>query len=264
METSRAQIVATIGPATRDVDILEKMMRGGMDVTRLNFSHGTYEEHAEYIQLIRDAAEKAGKTVPILQDLSGPRKKTEEGHEFSGEAEVITEKDKKDLEFGITQKVDYVVMSYVVDENDINELKKLIADGGGNQKVVAKVERSEAVENIDGLIEASDAIMIGRGDLGQSIPLEKVPFVQLEIVKKCNEARKPVITATHMLLSMTENETPTRAEVSDVANAILNGSDAVMLSEETAIGKHPLKVIEIMEKIVSESEKHLKVKFNLL
>ena len=261
---SKAQIVATIGPATNTVEVLEEMMNHGMDVARLNFSHGTYEEHANYIAMIREAASKANKEVPILQDLSGPRKKTEEGHEFAAGSEAITEKDVKDLEFGIEQKVEYVVLSYVGKADDIKHLRGLIEEKGGNQKIVAKIERPEGVDNIDEIIAVSDAVMIGRGDLGQSMPIEKVPFIQLAIIKKCNEAKKPVITATQMLLSMTEHDVPTRAEVSDVANAILNGSDAVMLSEETAIGKYPLETIKVMEKIVLEAESHIKTEYNLI
>ena len=261
---SKAQIVATIGPATRKVKVLEDMMLHGMDIARLNFSHGTYEEHEEYINNIREAAQKAGKEVPIMQDLSGPRKKTEGGHEFAGGEQIVTEKDKKDLAFGIKHKVEYVVMSYVGQAKDLTELRELIAKGGGNQKIVAKIERAEAIENFDEILKVCDAVMIGRGDLGQNIPLEQLPFVQLELIKKCNEVGRPVITATQMLLSMVEEETPTRAEVTDVANAILNGTDAVMLSEETAIGKNPEEVIEVMEKIVLEAEKHKKVEYNLL
>jgi len=261
---SKAQIVATIGPATREVKTLEDMILHGMDIARLNFSHGTYEEHEEYINNIREAAQKAGKEVPIMQDLSGPRKKTEGGHEFAGGEQIVTEKDKKDLTFGIKHKVEYVVMSYVGQAKDLTELRGLIAEGGGNQKIVAKIERAEAIENFDEILKVCDAVMIGRGDLGQNIPLEQLPFVQLELIKKCNEVGRPVITATQMLLSMVEEETPTRAEVTDVANAILNGTDAVMLSEETAIGKNPEEVIEMMEKIVLEAEKHKKIEYNLL
>ncbi len=261
---SKAQIVATIGPATRDVKILEDMMLHGMDIARLNFSYGTYEEHEEYINNIREAARKAGKKIPIMQDLSGPRKKTEGGHELAGGEQIVTEKDKKDLAFGIKLNVDYVVMSYVGKAGDITELRGLISTGDGSQKIVAKIERAEAIENFDEILEVCDAVMIGRGDLGQNIPIEQLPFVQLELIKKCNEVGKPVITATQMLLSMVEKEEPTRAEVTDVANAILNGTDAVMLSEETAIGKNPEEVIEVMEKIVLEAEKHKKIEYNLL
>ena len=261
---SKAQIVATIGPATREVKVLEDMMLHGMDIARLNFSHGTYEEHEEYINNIREAAQKAGKEVPIMQDLPGSRRKTESGHEFAGGEQMITEKDKRDLIFGIKHNVEYVIMSYVGKAEDILELKGLITQGGGNQKIVAKIERPEAIENFDEILKVCDAVLIGRGDLGQNIPLEQLPFAQLELIEKCNKTGRPVITATQMLLSMVEEKEPTRAEVTDVANAILNGTDAVMLSEETAIGKNPEEVIEMMEKIVLEAEKHKKVEYNLL
>lgn len=239
-----------------------------MDVARLNFSHGTYEEHADYIARIRTAASAINKTVPIIQDLSGPREKTAEGHQFhEGAEKTITEKDKRDLEFGLKQDVDYVALSYVGGASDILELRELMETLRPTQSkpIIAKIERQVAVDNIDEIIQASDAIMVARGDLGIAIPMERVPFIQEMIIKKCNKAKKPVITATQMLLSMVENPTPTRAEVSDVAHAILDGSDAVMLSEETAIGKHPIEAIAYMERIVVEAEKHAKrARFNLL
>ena len=266
MEHSRAQIIATIGPASKDPAVLKSMVDHQMDVARLNFSHGTYEEHAEYIKAIRDAAKIANRRIPIIQDLSGPREKTEKGHRLEKQAEkVITEKDKKDLKFGLEQNIDYIAMSFVSSAKDVVDLRELMKNYGKTKPIIAKIERKEAVENLDEIIKASDAVMVARGDLGQELPLEKVPFIQHLIIKKCKAANKPVITATQMLFTMVENNTPTRAEVSDVAHAILDGSDAVMLSEETAIGKYPVETITIMEKIVLESEKHLKkIKFNLL
>lgn len=261
---SRSQIVATIGPASETSEIISQLIKHQMDVARLNFSHGTHEEHGERIRIIREEAKKAGRSIPILQDLSGPRKNTEEGHGFDKKSETITSKDIKDLEFGINQGVEYVVLSYVGEAADIKRLKEIIKEKGGKQKVIAKIERPEGVENIDSIIEVSDAIMIGRGDLGQAIPIEKVPFAQLDIIKKCNEARKSVITATQMLFSMVENSIPTRAEVTDVAFAILSGSDAVMLSDETTIGKYPVEAVKVMERIVLEAERHIKIDYNLL
>jgi len=266
MKHSRAQIIATIGPASRDPAILNAMIEHQMDVTRLNFSHGTHEEHAEYIKAIRDAAKKANRRIPIIQDLSGPRKKTEKGHRLEKKAKgVITEKDKRDLKFGLEQNVDYVAMSFVSEAKDVIDLRELMKKQGNIKPIIAKIERKEAVKNLDEIIKTSDAIMIARGDLGQEIPPEKVPFIQHLIIKKCKAINKPVITATQMLYTMVENEKPTRAEVSDVAHAILDGSDAVMLSEETAMGKYPIEAVAMMEKIVLESEKYLKkIKFNLL
>lgn len=237
-----------------------------MDVARLNFSHGTHEEHAEYIANIRRAASELNKRVPIIQDLSGPRETTAEGHKFQeGALKAITEKDKRDLKFGLEQDVDYIALSYVGGPEDLLELKELIKTRGKTKPVIAKIERRAALDHIDKIIEAADAIMVARGDLGIAIPMEKVPFAQETIIKKSNKNEKPVIVATQMLLSMVENPAPTRAEVSDVADAISDGSDAVMLSEETAIGKYPVEAVAVMERIVLEAEKHAKKsKFNLL
>jgi len=260
-----AQIIATIGPASREINVLEKMMRAGMDVARLNFSHGTYEEHAKYIRRIREAAKNIGKTILIIQDLSGPREKTSGGHQFhEGAVKAITEKDKKDLEFGLSQGVEYVCLSYVGNAEDVKELRALIKKAGAKTLVIAKVERQAGLDNIQEIVKAADAIMLGRGDLGQAIPMEQLPFAQHKVIAACNKARKPVIVATEMMLSMVKNPTPSRAEVNDVAHAILDGADAVMLSEESAIGKFPVETVSMMDKIVHEAEKHIKQKFSLL
>ncbi len=258
MNYSRAQIVATIGPASRDPEIIKKMISHQMDVARLNFSWGSYEEHDHYIKTIRQAAHELDRKIPIIQDLSGPRMKTEDGHEINPDAiEVITPKDLADLKFGLEHKVDYIAMSYVGSKDDVLRIKHEIKNLGGHTQVIAKIERKIALNNLDSIIHVADAIMIARGDLGNEVPLEKIPFIGLDIIKRCKEALKPVITATQMMLSMTENPTPTRAEVTDVAFAIVNGSDAVMLSEETARGKYPVETVIMMEKIVSESERYL-------
>lgn len=266
MKHSRVQIIATIGPASKNPAILKLMIKHQMDAARLNFSHGTYKEHAEYIKALRKAAKKAGRRIPIIQDLSGPREKTEKGHRLrKGTKIVVTEKDKRDLKFGLEQNIDYVAMSYVASAKNILELRSLMKKYGKIKPIIAKIERKEAVDNLDEIIKVSDAIMVARGDLGQEMPIEKVPFIQHLIIGKCKKVKKPVITATQMLFSMIENKMPTRAEVSDVAHAILDGSDAVMLSEETAIGKYPVEAITIMERIVLEAEKHLsKRQFNLI
>ncbi len=268
MTSSRAQIVATIGPATKSKEIIQQLIAHQMDVARLNFSWGTYEEHAHYIATIREAAKEFNKVIPIIQDLSGPRVQSGSGHEFkAGAIEIVTEKDLKDLDFGLSQNVEYVCMSYVGGAADVSRLREEIAkrspstsSGQVAPKVMAKVERQEALDNIDEIVAAADAVMIGRGDLGQNIPIEKVPFVQEMIIKKCKAARKPVITATQMLVSMVENPEPTRAEVTDIAYAILLGSDAVMLSEETARGKHPVRAVAIMERVILEAERQGDVK----
>lgn len=254
---SRSQIVCTIGPASKSPEILEKLIAAGMDVARLNFSHGTHEEHAQFIVDIRAAAAKVGKTVPIIQDLSGPRVQTGASHHMDpGAVVVITEKDLKDLDFGLAQKVEYICQSFVGSAADMKLLKAEIIKRGGTAKTMAKVERKEALDNIEDIIDAADAIMLGRGDLGINIPLEQVPFAEATVVRYCKEKKKPVIVATEMLKSMVENPTPTRAEVTDIAYAIMLGADAIMLSEESAIGKYPVEAVTYMERVSSEAEKY--------
>lgn len=252
---SRSQIVATVGPACREVKTLSEMIARQMDIARLNFSHGTYEEHAQYIENIRSAASQYGRRIPIIQDLSGPRVQEKVGHHIAAKIRsVITEKDLKDLEFGLGQDVDYVAMSYVGTSQDVDKLRSKM---NGRKPIIAKIERKLALENLDSIIKVADAIMIARGDLANEAPLEEIPFIERKIIAKCKEKSKPVITATQMMLSMVNNPLPTRAEVTDVAFAIISGSDAVMLSEETAIGKFPVEAIAIMERIIRASEKHI-------
>lgn len=256
---SKAQIVATIGPASWDKKMLKEMMTHQMDVVRLNFSWGTYEEHARVIKDVREEAQEVGRRIPIIQDLSGPRVQEGSGHEFNkGAIEVITEKDLNDLKFGIEQNVDYVAMSFVGNAQDIIKLREKMKEFGKVIPIIAKIERKVALDNLDEIIKVTDAVMVARGDLGNEIPLEQIPFVEKDIIEKCKKAGKPVIVATQMMLSMVENPIPTRAEVTDIAYAIINGADAVMLSEESATGKHPLEAIEMMEKGILEAEKHLK------
>lgn len=258
METnSKAQIVATIGPASKDISILEKMIDHKMDVARLNFSWGTHEEHAKFIKDIRDTAEKIGRKIPIIQDLSGPRIQQGAGHTYDQNVEVITEKDLSDLKFGIEQSVDYVALSFVGSASDVTKLRSHMKSMGKVIPIIAKIERKIAIENLGEIIQAADAIMVARGDLGSELPIETIPFAQQNIIKRCNAAGKPVIVATQMMLSMKDNPEPTRAEVTDVAFAIIEGADAVMLSEESASGKYPLEAVTIMEKIIKESEKYI-------
>lgn len=259
MKKSRAQIVATIGPATKEIKIIAEMIRYQMDVARLNFSHGTYEEHAEYIKNIGAAAKKMNRRIPIIQDLSGPRVREKSGHHIAKHIKkIVTDKDIRDLAFGFSQNIEYIAMSYVGGAKDINELRKNMDKLGARKPIIAKIERKLAVKNLDSIIKTADAIMVARGDLGNEIPLEEIPFIEKKIIAKCKAAKKPVITATQMMLSMVNNPLPTRAEVTDVAFAIINGSDGVMLSEETAIGKYPVETVIMMEKIVIAAEKHLK------
>lgn len=254
---NHAQIVATIGPATKDKEILLAVARQ-IDAARLNFSWGTHEDHAGYIKEIREEAKRAGRKILIIQDLSGPRIQEGAGHEFDENAvSDITEQDIRDLRFGTEQGVDMVAMSYVGSANDIKKLRGEIEKCCKMVPIIAKIERKSALKNIDEIIAVADAIMVARGDLGNEIALEKIPFVEREIIAKCKAAGKPVIVATQMLLSMTEHPFPTRAEVTDVAFAILSCADAVMLSEETASGKFPVEAVTMMEKIIVETTKHL-------
>lgn len=254
---SRAQIVATIGPASKDLEMLRQLVTHQMDVARLNFSWGTHEDHAGFITNIRQAAQENGRVIPIIQDLSGPRVQNESGHHINPDAEsVITEKDLSDLDFGLSQKVDYICMSYVGGANDMRRLKQEIKTRNGTAKAMAKIERKEALGHLEEIITESDAIMIGRGDLGQSIPIEQIPFVEAHIIRLCKDAKKPVIVATEMLKTMTDSQIPTRAEVTDIAYAIILGADAVMLSEETARGKYPIEAVSVMERVVLEAEKY--------
>ena len=256
---SKAQIVATIGPAIKDKEILKKMIMDQMDVARLNFSWGTHEEHAEYIKNIREAAQELNRRIPVIQDLSGPRVQEKSGHHFEvGAIEVITEKDLADLKFGIEQGVDYVAMSFVGSASDVLELRSKMKEFGKIIPIISKIERKVALENIDEIIKVTDAVMVARGDLGNEIPLEQIPFAEKDIIEKCKLAGKPVIVATQMMYSMIDSPIPTRAEMTDIAYAIMNGADAVMLSEESAQGHHPLEAVTMMEREIVESEKHLK------
>ena len=335
----RTKIVCTIGPASSSYELIESLIKKGMDVARLNFSHGSYEEHSLVAEYIHQASSKLGKPVAILQDLGGPKIRTgliqkepvilKEGSIFtlttrnipgnekevsitypslpqkvkkgqtilladgslelrveditstdikcrvvtggqltshkginlpdsSPEISALTEKDQKDLLFGIEHKFDFIGISFVREAEDILRVRKILKEKRAEEiSLIAKIEKREALKNIDDIIRVADGIMVARGDLGVEIPLQQVPLVQKEIIKKCNLLGKPVITATQMLESMIENPRPTRAEVTDIANAIFDGTDAIMLSEETAIGKYPLEAVTIMDKIAVETEKAL-------
>lgn len=248
------KIVTTIGPASNDPKTISKMIEAGANIARLNFSHGTYKTHAEFIKNIRAGSKLAKTDMLILQDLSGPRIQTGETHSFKKGIKTFTSKDKKDLLFGIKQKIDIIALSDVKDKDDILRLKKFLKDNKSAIPIVAKIETKKALRNIKSIIKVSDMIMVARGDLADSIPMEKVPFAQKTIVKLSNCAGKPVIVATEMLKSMVSEPRPTRAEITDVANAILDGANMIMLSEETAIGKYPVETISTMRKIAKEAE----------
>ncbi len=330
----KTKIVCTLGPSSSDEKILKKMISSGMNVARLNFSHGTHQEQKERIKKIKRLSQEMGKPIAIILDLQGPRirlgnlketflrkgstvtltfdkrpskekipldfdlstevkpgeslllcdglvelkvKKVKgkdieclviSGGKISSHKGVnlpevplktpaLTLKDKEDLKFGLKHGVDFVALSFVRQAKDILELKDLIKKEGFDVPVVAKIEKKEALKNIDEIIEHSDGIMVARGDLGVEISTEKVPIIQKEIIAKTNEKGKPVITATQMLESMINSPKPTRAEASDVANAIFDGTDAVMLSGETAIGIDPVNVVKTMEKIIENTESYL-------
>ena len=338
---NKTKIVATVGPASNSKEMLRALIKEGVDVFRLNFSHGSHEDHKKVIDTVRELNKELGSQVSLLQDLQGPKIRVQEmqpdtvierGQELTitikqllgndkivstsyqglpkdvkpgdmilvddgkielkvkevKETEVLTEvvyggplksrkginlpfskvsapslteKDLKDLEFGIKNDVDWIALSFVRKASDIHEMKKIIASHNSQSRVVAKIEKPEALSNIDDVIAATDAIMVARGDLGVEIWLEEVPMVQKMLVEKCNKAGKPVIVATQMMESMIENPRPTRAETNDVANAVMDGADAVMLSAETAAGKYPIEVIRSMVRTIASVEKNQRMYF---
>ncbi len=334
---AKTKIVCTVGPATNNVETICNLIFAGMNVARLNFSHGTHEDHAKLISNIRAAEEKAGTPIAILGDLQGPKIRTgimensgarlENGRQFiitnreidKGNSKIVgttfpglikdarvgkevllddgyiilkineittdeirttvvkggllknnkgiiipgiessapslSNKDMADLRFILEHDVDALAMSFVRTENDLLELKSAMKTLGKSIPIVSKIERSEAVSHISRIIKETDMIMVARGDLGLEMPAEEVPLVQKEIIEKCNFYGKPVIVATQMLESMIRNPRPTRAEASDVANAVLDGADAVMLSGETSVGDYPVEAVDYMKRIIVSVEK---------
>lgn len=332
----KTKIVCTIGPATEKEEVLAKLIKNGMNVMRLNFSHGDFAEHQIRVDNLRNLIKHLNIPVAIMQDLAGPKirigefengsvilkegarfilttnqvigndekvsinyplfaKEVKVGdpillHDGKKKLEVIeikdndvvcrvivggeiknkrgvnlpgsdlsvssiTDKDRKDLEFGFKNKVDYFALSFVRRPEDVSELRALIEKNKSEARIIAKIETPQALKNIDEIIKLTDGIMVARGDLAIEIPAEDVPLVQKNIIQKCNQAGKPVIVATQMLESMINSPVPTRAEVSDIANAILDGTDAVMLSEETTLGQYPVKAVQMMNKIAERIEK---------
>jgi bisphosphoglycerate-dependent phosphoglycerate mutase len=263
---SFTQIVATIGPSSAQPEILDEMMKAGMDVARLNLFWSDLNDHSLRIKIIRETATANNVNILIMEDLPGPRIQDTEGHTYEvGMTKAITEKDRDLIKFGVENNVDYISVSFVGDKQDIIECRDEIKKHGGKQKIVAKIERAIAVQNLDEIIAEADAIMIARGDLANEIPIEKIPFVQNDIIKKCKSVGKPVITATQMLYTMKDSPSPTRAEATDVVTAVLQGTDAVMLSEETSSGKYPIRAVYVMEHLAIEAEAHLQnAKWNRL
>ncbi|MER7005088.1 pyruvate kinase [Dactylosporangium sp. NPDC000555] len=333
--TRRAKIVCTLGPATSSAERLRGLVDAGMDVARLNFSHGSHEDHASVYNLVREAAIAAGRPVGVLADLQGPKIRlgrfADGPHEWrNGDTVVITsddilgtadrvsctykklpqevkpgdrlliddgkvavevvtvtgndisvlvteggpvsnnkgvslpnvavsvpalsEKDAEDLRFALRLGADWIALSFVRSPDDIKLVHEIMAEEGIRRPVIAKVEKPEAVASLEAIVNAFDGVMVARGDLGVEMPLEQVPLVQKRAVQLCREQAKPVIVATQMLDSMIENARPTRAEASDVANAVLDGADAVMLSGETSVGKYPILTVSTMARIVATTE----------
>ena len=336
----RAKIVATLGPASGDEAVFRNLLRAGVDVVRLNFSHGEHEEKLQLIQMIRKVSRQERRSVCILADLQGPKIRTaklkdhqpvllkaghkltitprdvvgtaalvgttfktlaenvEQGsrillsdgliellvHEVQGTDVVceivnggllgehkginlpgvlvrvpsLTEKDTADLEFALKNGVDAIAVSFVRTAEDVRLVRNRVAAFGGETWIIAKLEKPQAVEHLDAILQVSDGIMVARGDLGVEVPPEKVPAIQKHMIRRAAEYSKPVITATQMLESMIDNPRPTRAEVSDVANAVFDGTDAVMLSGESAVGKYPVETVRMMARIISEAERHMR------
>ena len=234
-KTRRTKIIATIGPASENSSILNQLVQAGVDIFRFNLKYGTPSEHDQIINRVRKIAEEQDMVAQILIDLPNS---------------AFLE----NIHLASKEKLEYIALSYVKQSDEIKKLKQAIDKIELSTSIIAKIETEEALNSFTSILNEADALMVARGDLGKSIPIEKVPFVQKEIVSACKENDKMVVVATEMLLSMVSNKYPTRAEVSDVANAVLEGSDVVMLSEETAIGKNPVETVRIMNKIIYEAE----------
>ncbi|MDO8659124.1 MAG: pyruvate kinase [Candidatus Parcubacteria bacterium] len=263
----KTQIVATIGPASTDRETLKAMIEQGLDIVRMNFAWGDIETRIGQIKLIKELRIELDKKVSILIDLPGPRIQEDGSHTYDDTiVSAVTEQDEEFIKFATEQEVDYLSVSFVGKKEDVEKCREIVAKFSGEQKIIAKIERALALEHLEDIILSADAVMIARGDLGDEIPFEQVPFAQKQIVENCQKNNKPVIVATQMLFSMKENNKPTRAEVTDVYNAVMQGASAVMLSEETAIGKYPVETVATMKKIILEAEKHLDntIKLNLL
>jgi len=253
---NKTQIVATIGPACSDPKVIAAMIEAGMSIARLNFSWGTHDEHRTFVADVREAARQAGVTIPIIQDLSGPRVQTGAEHTVDTDIAVITPKDIADINALADLEIEYVALSFIQDADDVLQLRTHLAAAGSQAKIIAKIERPEAIANLDSIIAVTDGVMVARGDLGDAIPFATLPFVKKDILKRCVAAGKPAIVATEMLTSMIDSERPSRADVSDIAHAVLDGASATMLSNETAVGQYPVQVIAVMRAVVDEAQQH--------
>ncbi len=331
----RTKIVCTIGPSTSSASMIKELLQAGMDVARINFSHGTHKEHASYMRNLRQAAKRAGLPLAIMQDLPGPKNRTgklkrgsielkenadfilttreilgdehrvsvglpylpsivkpgdmiflddgaielkvvatsktevscqivtggklgeDKGINIPGitwDAPTTTEEDWNHLLFGLKHNVDFIALSFIREANDVIKVRSFLQKKKKTPALIAKIERREALDNLDEILKVADGAMVARGDLGIEIPIQRGPIVQKEIIQKCNRLGKPVIVATQMLESMVNAPRPTRAEVTDVANAIFDGADALMLSEETAVGSYPVEAVSMMSQIALEAE----------
>jgi pyruvate kinase len=253
---SQIQIIATIGPACAEPTEIQSLIESGMSLARLNFSWGTHTEHKQFVHDVRKAAQALGVNVPIIQDLSGPRVQQASEHTFDSSVSVITDKDIADVYAMKDLHLEYIALSFVKNAEDITRLRTLLQEVGSSTKIIAKIERKEALEAIDEIIAAADGVMIARGDLGEAVSVETLPFVKKDILRRCNAAQKPAVVATEMLTSMIDNLQPSRADVSDIAHAVLDGASATMLSNETAVGTYPAQTVALMRKVVDEAQRH--------
>jgi len=250
------QIIATIGPSCNNIDTIERMITAGMSIARLNFSWGTHEEHRAFVAMVREAADRVGRVVPIIQDISGPRVQTGSTHTFSESLDVLTVKDRADVAALADLSIEYIAQSFVKDAADIESLRAQLREVGSNSKVIAKIERSEAVTNKEAIATTADGLMVARGDLGEAVPYYTLPFVKKALLGEAITAGVPAIVATEMLTSMIDDTDPTRADISDIAHAVLDGASATMLSNETAVGSNPVEVVAVMRAVVDEAQQH--------
>jgi len=254
-DQSDIQIIATIGPSSAAREKMSRMIASGMGVARLNCAWGDTAQYETFIEPLREEAKKLGRLVPWIFDLPGLRPHGEH-RGLIGSSASVTDEDIASIEFGLKHRVEYFAQSYVGRAEDVETLKREVARRG-RAKIIAKIERAEALKDLHAIIRVSDAVMIARGDLGNEIPLETIPFVEADIIKAARAQKRPVIVATEMLSSMVEKDTPSRADVTDIVYAVMHGADAVMLSNETATGQFPIESVDMMEKTLLEAEKHI-------
>lgn len=248
----RAQIIATIGPASNTREVFSQMLDAGMDVARINFAWFDEKNDEARIAMIEEARKAAGRALPIIADVPGPRLQQGATHTYDrAQSPGIPEKDMAALRFCEERNIEYAALSFVGAAEDVERYRAVTG-----MKLIAKIERKAAVEALDGIIAAADAVMVARGDLGKEVPIEEIPFIQSSIIAKANAAEKPVIVATELMASMVAHPEPTRAEVTDVEEAVREGADAVMLSEETASGKFPVEAVAMMKRAILAAERH--------